>query len=265
MHPEFADHLLHDFAHLRRGHEGGLHVDLGEFRLAVGTQVFIAEALDDLVVAIEAGHHQQLLEQLRGLRQGVELALVHPARHQVVTGPFRRRLGQHGGLDVEEALLVHEAAHEGAGLGTGLQVLGHLGATQVQVAILEADLFAVDLVEVQRQRLGTVDDGELVGEHFDGTCGHVAVALGVRTGTHHAGHLDAELAAQLGGQGEGVRLVRVEEDLHDPFPVAHVDKDEAAEIATTVDPTAQCNGLPGMGLIDLSAIDRAHGLLPSKW
>ena len=46
--------------------------------------------------------------------------------------------------------------------------------------------------------------------------------------------------------------------------LAHVDKDEAAEITTTMDPTAQCNGLPGMGLIDLSAIDRAHGLLPSK-
>ena len=162
-------------------------------------------------------------------------------------------------------MLVHEAAHEGTGLGTGLQVLGHLGTTQVQVAVLEAHLFAVDLVEVKGQRLGTVDDGELVGEHLDGTGGHVAVALGVGAGTHHAGHLDAELAAQLGGQGKGVRLVRIEEHLHDALAVAHVDKDEAAEITTTMDPTAQCNGLPGMGLIDLSAIDRAHGLLPSKW
>ena len=34
--------------HLGRGPEGGLHVDLGEFRLAVGTQVFVAET-DDLV------------------------------------------------------------------------------------------------------------------------------------------------------------------------------------------------------------------------
>ncbi len=262
--PQFTDHLFHDFTHLRCGHEGGLHVDLGEFRLAVGTQVFVTEALDDLVVTVEAGHHQQLLEQLGGLRQSVELALVHAARHQIVTGPFRGGFGQHRGLDVEEAVFVHEAAHEGTGLGTGLQVFGHLGATQIQVAILEAHLFAVDLVEVQRQRLGTVDDGELVGEHLDGAGGHVAVALGVGTGAHHAGDLNAELAAQFGGQGEGVRFVRIEEHLDDALAVTHVDKDEAAQIATTMDPTAQCNGLPCMGLIDLSAIDRAHGLLPSK-
>ena len=42
--------------------------------LAVGAQVLVAETARDLVVAVHAGHHQQLLEQLRRLRQGVELA-----------------------------------------------------------------------------------------------------------------------------------------------------------------------------------------------
>ena len=59
-----ADHAFgqaHDVLFIE---EAGLDVDLGEFRLAVGAQVFVAEALGDLVVAIEAGHHQQLLEQL---------------------------------------------------------------------------------------------------------------------------------------------------------------------------------------------------------
>ena len=53
--------------------ERGLDVDLRELGLAVGAQVLVAEALDDLVVAVEAGHHQQLLEQLRRLRQREEL------------------------------------------------------------------------------------------------------------------------------------------------------------------------------------------------
>ncbi len=41
---------------------------------AVGPRVFIAEAADDLHVLVAAGHHQDLLEQLRALRQGVEAA-----------------------------------------------------------------------------------------------------------------------------------------------------------------------------------------------
>ena len=38
---------------------------LGEFRLAIGTQVFVAETADDLIITIHAGHHQQLFKQLR--------------------------------------------------------------------------------------------------------------------------------------------------------------------------------------------------------
>ena len=59
--------------------ERGLDVDLRELGLAVGAQVLVAEALGDLVVAVEAGDHQQLLEQLRRLRQREEHAVVHAA------------------------------------------------------------------------------------------------------------------------------------------------------------------------------------------
>ena len=62
--------------------------------------------LHDLEVAIEPGDHQDLLEDLRRLRQRVELARVHAARHQIVARAFRRRLRQHRRLDLEEALLV---------------------------------------------------------------------------------------------------------------------------------------------------------------
>ena len=91
--------------------EGGLDVQLREFRLAVGAQVLVAEAAHDLVVAVEAGHHQQLLEDLRRLRQREELAGVRAARHQVIARAFRRRLGEHRRLDVDEAVLIHVVAH----------------------------------------------------------------------------------------------------------------------------------------------------------
>jgi hypothetical protein len=37
---------------LRSSKEAGLDVDLGEFRLAIGAQVFVTEALGDLVVTV---------------------------------------------------------------------------------------------------------------------------------------------------------------------------------------------------------------------
>ncbi len=53
-----------------------LDVDLRELGLAIGAKVLVAEAFDDLIVAVEARHHQHLLEQLRRLRQRVELSVV---------------------------------------------------------------------------------------------------------------------------------------------------------------------------------------------
>ena len=60
--------------------ERHLDVDLRELGLAVGAQVLVAEAARDLEVAVEARDHQDLLEELRRLRQRVELAVVDAAR-----------------------------------------------------------------------------------------------------------------------------------------------------------------------------------------
>ena len=68
--------------------EGHLEVDLGELGLAVGAEVFVAEAAGDLEVAVEAGDHEDLLEDLRRLRQRVELAGVDAAGDEVVARAF---------------------------------------------------------------------------------------------------------------------------------------------------------------------------------
>ena len=76
-----AEHAVEDVAH-QRFHEpgdgagveeGGLDIELGELRLAVRAQVLVAEAANDLVVALEARHHQELLEDLGRLRQCEEV------------------------------------------------------------------------------------------------------------------------------------------------------------------------------------------------
>ena len=69
--------------------EAHLEVELGELRLAVAAQVLVAEAARDLEVAVDAGDHQQLLELLRALRQGVDVARLEARRDDEVAGALR--------------------------------------------------------------------------------------------------------------------------------------------------------------------------------
>ena len=122
--------------------EGHLDVELGEVGLAIGAQVLVAEAARDLVIALEAGDHQQLLEQLRRLRQRVEGALLGAAGDEEVAGALRGRAGQHRGLDVEETLAVEELAHRRGDPVAEDERLPHLLAAQVEVAVAQAGVLA---------------------------------------------------------------------------------------------------------------------------
>ena len=82
--------------------ESKLHIDLGELRLTVGTQVLVTEAFYNLDIAVIAGAHQKLFEQLRRLRQCVEAAWMNTARYQVISGAFRCGFRQHRGFDLKE-------------------------------------------------------------------------------------------------------------------------------------------------------------------
>ena len=86
---ELDDVVLLDEAHL--------DVELGELGLPVGAEVLVAVAARDLVVALGAGHHQQLLEQLRALRQRVPGAGPQPRRHEEVAGALRAWSGSASG------------------------------------------------------------------------------------------------------------------------------------------------------------------------
>ena len=105
-----------DGRHLR---EADLEVDLGELGLAVGAEVFVAEAAGDLEVAIEAGDHEDLLEDLRRLRERVEVAGMDAAGDEVVARAFGRGARHEGRFDLEEALRDEVVAdgHGDAGCG----------------------------------------------------------------------------------------------------------------------------------------------------
>jgi hypothetical protein len=83
--------------------EGQLHVELRELGLPVGAQVLVAEAAADLEVLVEPRDHEDLLEDLRALRQRVPLAAVHAAGHEVVARALGRGLGEDRRLDLGEA------------------------------------------------------------------------------------------------------------------------------------------------------------------
>ena len=111
------------------GRERDLDVDLRELGLPIGAQILVAEAADDLEVAIDARDHQDLLEDLRRLRQREELARMHAARHEIVARALGRRLGQDRRLDLEEALRRRNTAGSpssacGAGSGSAACAAG---------------------------------------------------------------------------------------------------------------------------------------------
>lgn len=95
---QIADFLFFDKRHFA--------VDLGKFRLAVSTQIFIAETFRDLVITVETGDHQQLFEQLWRLWQGKKFARIDTRRNQIIAGPLRCRFRQHRCFDVNKAVFV---------------------------------------------------------------------------------------------------------------------------------------------------------------
>ena len=208
--------VLHDRHDRVLVEEGGLHVELGEFGLAVGAQVLVAETARDLIVSIQSRHHQQLLEELRRLRQREELSRMRAARHEIVARAFRRRLGQDRRLDVREALRVEVARSALHDAMAQLQPFAHDFAAQVDVAVTQAQLFARLLIELEGRRLRRI-------EHFDGvrfdlhaSGGERGIDHAVRTRAHAARHLEHVLVAHALGRGESLRRVGIDDDLQSP-------------------------------------------------
>ena len=232
---------VHDFILVQ---ERGFQVDLGKFRLAVGAQVFVAEAFGDLVVAVETGHHQQLFEQLRRLRQREKFARMHAAGHEVVARAFGGGAGQHRRFDVDEALRVQITAHAHGYLITQAQIALHHGAAQVDDAVLQAHGFAdVFVVNHKRRRGGGVQDFDFFGQNLDFAGHHFVVGSAFGAVAHAAG--DAQNVFVAGGIGQSKRFgcVGVNHDLDDAFAVAQVDKNHTAVVAPAVHPAFDGYGL----------------------
>src|SRR3989441_11037277 len=76
--PQRDEHGLDEPHHILLADEGCLDIDLRKLRLPIVPQILVAEAARDLEIAVETGHHEQLLVDLRRLRQRVERARAYP-------------------------------------------------------------------------------------------------------------------------------------------------------------------------------------------
>ena len=253
------DHFLEQAANVLLVQKRGFDIDLREFRLAVGAQVFVAEALGDLVVAVKAGHHQQLLEELGRLRQREKVPVMHAAGHQVIARAFGRALGEHGCFDVDEAVLVQKLAHGHRHAVAQHEVALHHGAAQIQHAVRQArGLAQVLVVKLEGRRDGRVEHFQLVAQHFHLAAFEAVVRGAFRAGTHQACDLHAELVAQVFRRFEHGGAVGVANHLHIAFAVAQVDEDHAAVVAPAVHPAAQGYGLAVQRLGHEAAVVGAH-------
>ena len=258
----FLEHVLqHAFAQLADVlflHEAQLHVQLGEFRLAVGAQVLVPEAAGDLEIAVHAGHHEDLLEQLRALGQSEEFARLHAGGHQIVAGAFGRALAQHGSFDLVEAVLVHKAAGGDGDLVAQAQGVHHLRPAQVQIAVFQADhLVHVHVVLDEEGRgLGLVEADHFIAQHFDLARGLVGVEGFLVAHAHLAVDVQHVLAAGGFGGGKGLLVAGfgIEDHLDDALTVPQVDEDEAAVVAVALDPAAEGDFPAGVGGAQAAAV-----------
>ena len=172
-------HRFDDVKNIFLARERHFDVELREFGLAVGAQIFVAKTFDDLEVAVEAADHQDLLEDLRRLRQRVELAVMHAAGNEIVARAFGRRTREHGRFDFEEAQLVHGLANFEHDFVAQREVAVRFGTAQVEIAVAQARFFGgVDFVfDGKRRRFGVVQNVEFGGDELDFAGGEIRDSL----------------------------------------------------------------------------------------
>jgi len=188
-----AGHQLFDQGHdvfaLDKAH---LQVKLGELRLAVAALILVAEAAGDLEVALVAGHHQELLELLGTLGQGIELAGMHATGHQVVARAFRRGLEQDRRLDFHEAFAIQEVADVLDHAVAQDDVALHPLAAQIQVTVLEPQGFIQFIVaeDEEGRGLGRVENDDCARFDLDRAGIHGGILHPLRPGADGTCNLD---------------------------------------------------------------------------
>ena len=243
-----AQHRLNGVEHVLLGDETHLDVELIELSgRTVGAGVLVTEAGSDLEVAIEARHHDQLLELLRRLRQRIELAGMDARGHEEVASTLGRGCGEDRRLELEEALVRHAAAQRVDDLAALHDVLVDALTAEVEEAIAQPDVLGIlGVAEDRKRQFGGLAQHLDVGrEDLDEAGGEIGVLGAGRARAHLAVHPDHPLRAHLLGRLEGGRI-RVCHHLGHAVMVAQVDEQQTTMVTDAVNPAGNADFLPGV-------------------
>ena len=257
-----VEHRLDGGEDILLGHEGHLEIELIELaRRAVGAAVLVAEAGRDLEIAVEARDHQELLELLRRLGQGVELAGMQAARHQEVARTLGRARGQDRGLELGEPRLHHAPADAGDHPGAQQDVAVDALAAQIEEAVGEPQILAGILiaVDLERQHLGR--GLQLIGldAQLDLAGRKLRIDRLGRARHEPAGEGDDAFHPHRFDLAEE-RARGIDDALRDAVVIAQVDEQQIAVIALAVDPAGEAHRAAGIGKAELAAVMGSIGV-----
>ena len=211
--------------------------------MPIEAQVFVAEAAGDLEIAVEPRDHEQLLVDLRRLRQRVTLARVHARRDEIVARALGCRLGEDRRFDLQEVELAECAPRSLQQPVAQDQVGLQLGPPQVEVAMLEAQLLSRQFFGLPARhrncgRLGRAGDAQQRGVHLD--------LAGRELGVAHRRRASHDLAfdEQHRFRAHGLRAghdfrrgpSRADRDLHESVAIPEIEKHDPSKVAAAMDP-----------------------------
>ena len=242
-----AGHVFKELEHILLVNKRHLAIYLCELGLAVGTQIFITETLGNLEIAVEATHHQQLLQRLRALRKRVELAWIHAAGHHEIAGTLGGGTNQNGRFNLDEVLRIQEVANQDGHAVTQFKILTHTIAAQVQIAVLHANVIAAIGLVLNGERwcLALAQHIQFLHQNLNVARRHLGIlALAL---AHITFHLNAELASQFVGTVAQF-LVRslVEHQLSQSITVAQVGECHTTHLPHTLNPSGKRHALTGV-------------------
>ena len=168
---------MENILHIHKGH---FQVDLGEFRLTVSTEILVTEAACDLDIAVHARNHQQLLVDLRRLGQGIEFAVMHTGRDQIVSRTFRCGLHHHRRFDLDEVVGIEVLSGSQCNLVAHNQIVLQRRTAQIQIAVFQTQfLVGLGLVgDCERRCLCLGQYTQIVNQNLKSAGFHFLVDAG---------------------------------------------------------------------------------------
>ena len=234
-----ADNWLHRVPDFFLGHKAHFHVELVEFpRQTIGARVLITEARRDLEIAIEPGHHQQLLILLGRLRQREEFTRMDAAGYEKVASPFRRRGRQYGRGIFTEPDVGHATAHRRNDPGALDDVGVQRFTAQIDKTIPQPDILGIFRFAEhgQRQFCRLAQHFDIANENFDLACRQVLVGGFGRARLDLTIDPDNPFGPDAFYQLESGRI-RIDHTLGQPVMVTQVDKQQSSMISNAMHPS----------------------------